>query len=75
MTTARVIRPDPPVRPDGLCVCGKPRHPERSAKYAGGLAEADAFCRTECARDYHGCSLPFVRGPGTRAKALEEEAA
>lgn len=51
-------RDDPPVRPDGKCaVCPKPRHPERSSRYARGHAEADSFCSSECCRKWHGCEL------------------
>jgi hypothetical protein len=53
------LLPDPPVREDGRCiVCPKARHPERSRKYAGGTAETDPFCSTQCARAYYGTSLP-----------------
>ncbi len=54
---------DPPIPPDGSCaICAKPRNTERSAKYAKGCAEIDAFCSTQCARYYHGTSL-VVRTP------------
>jgi hypothetical protein len=50
---------DPSVRKDGLCaVCGKPRNPERSKKYAYGQALADPFCSNACCRKHHG--LPAV---------------
>lgn len=44
---------DPPVRADGRClVCLGPRNPERSARYARGIADLDPFCSSGCARDY-----------------------
>ncbi len=50
---------EPPVREDGRCVvCLKPRRPERSAKYAQGCAALDAFCSTECAREFHHNPIP-----------------
>lgn len=50
---------EPPVRSDGRCaVCAKKRNPERSARYAPGCAEIDAFCSSDCARKWHGNPLP-----------------
>jgi len=50
---------DPPIPADGSCfVCGKPRRPERSRRYAGMLAEMDSFCSSTCSRAYHGNPLP-----------------
>jgi hypothetical protein len=52
-----VKRSDPPVRKDGRCrVCLGARRPERARKYRA-LAELDSFCSTECARQWHGCTL------------------
>lgn len=49
------MRPDSPIPPDGSCaVCGQPRQPERSRKYAGAEAELDPFCSNMCARVYYG---------------------
>jgi hypothetical protein len=48
------ILADPPLRVDGKCVeCRKPRHPERSQKYAKAAAQADVFCSTACCRAWH----------------------
>jgi hypothetical protein len=58
------VRPivDPPVRPDDRCVvCGRPRIPERSRRYAGYEADRDAFCSSRCARAYFGCELAPTR--------------
>lgn len=56
---ASAIFGDPAVRADGLCVvCDKPRHPERSAKYAKGIAELDPFCSNVCARDWYANPIP-----------------
>lgn len=64
-TGTELLEPDPPVRTDGLCiVCLKPRHPERSKKYGGDVAELDPFRKTECARSYFGCPLPPVEHGG-----------
>ena len=50
--------PDPPCPKGGRCVvCGKPRKPQRSRKYAGGRAESDPFCSTVCCREWHGTQL------------------
>lgn len=60
---------DPPVSMNGSCaVCGKQRHPERSATYAQGCAEIDAFCSVTCARVFHGTSLPKPARAGAPEK-------
>lgn len=65
---------DPPVREDGLClVCLGARHPERSARYAKGIAELDAFCSSTCSRAWHGTSLPASTEYG-RPRRLNEAA-
>ena len=49
-----MVRADPKVRRDKMCVvCKKPRRPERSERYAGLEAARDAFCSVECARVFH----------------------
>jgi len=63
-------RPDPPVPADGSCAqCGGPRHPERSRRYGGPLAELDPFCKTECAREWHGTPRSPAPRHGARVGA------
>lgn len=59
MIDASIFANDPPVRPDGCCaVCGEPRKPERSRRYAGVTAELDPFCSNSCARAWHANPIP-----------------
>jgi hypothetical protein len=59
VTALSLTRPDPPVPADGSCyVCGKPRHPERSKRYAPGIAALDPFCSNMCCRAYHMNPVP-----------------
>lgn len=45
---------DPPVAADGRCLtCRRPRHPERSRKYAREIAERDPWCGRTCAEAWH----------------------
>ena len=56
---AVALKPDPPVRKDGLCAqCKGPRNPERSRLYGKHHAEFDPFCSNLCARAFHGNPLP-----------------
>jgi hypothetical protein len=65
---AELTKDEPAVPADGSCaVCGKPRKPERSRKYAHGCAEIDPFCSVECARKFHGTSLPIIPHQGLKA--------
>jgi len=67
-----IFRGDPAVRDDGLCVvCLKPRHPERSRRYAGDIATFDSFCSSTCAREWHGNPVPVHANFG-RPRRLEE---
>jgi len=69
---AAVFHGDPPVREDGRCLtCLGPRHPERSQRYAPGIAQRDPWCSSPCARAWHGCALPA----GTGNEPMTEEAA
>lgn len=48
-----VVKPDPRVRRDGLCVvCRQPRSPAQG-RYAGVTAALDPFCSTACCKHYH----------------------
>lgn len=67
------MRPDPPIRKDGLCVvCWKPRKPERSAKYGQGEADLDPFCSSPCCRVWHGTTLPESNLTRAQRKIAEE---
>jgi hypothetical protein len=58
---ARPVVEEPAVRADGLCAlesCGKPRNPERSARYAREFGERDPFCSMECCRRFYGLKVP-----------------
>lgn len=52
------LKPDPPVREDGLCArpgCTKRRKPPATTRYATLQDfETDPFCSTKCCREYHG---------------------
>ena len=63
MIDPAIFAGDPPIPADGSCfVCGKPRRPERSRRYAGMLAEMDSFCSMPCARVYFKNPLPSMTG-------------
>jgi hypothetical protein len=54
-------KPDPPVRRNGGCVtCGGPRL-KGKGRYHQAEAALDAFCSTECARAWHGATLPPLK--------------
>lgn len=68
------MKSDPPVRKDGRCWdCQEPRRPERSRKYGKAAAELDPFCSVECARRYHGTSLPENMASGRPAQFPKED--
>jgi DNA-binding CsgD family transcriptional regulator len=73
MRFAQLTAHDPPIPADGSCaICGRPRRPEQSAKYAKGCAEIDAFCSSTCARKFHGTYVPPPENRG-RFKAAPPE--
>lgn len=54
MIDVAIFEGDPPVREDGRCLtCLGPRRPERSQRYAPGIAQFDPWCSNECARAWH----------------------
>ncbi len=66
------MKADPKVRKDGKCaVCKQPRRPERSRKYAPGIADADPFCDVKCARLFHG--QPDLAEQGREARKNQRQ--
>lgn len=59
MIDPAIFAGDPRVRDDVLCfICLKPRQPERSKRYAKGIAELDTFCSNICARKWYENPVP-----------------
>ena len=72
MIDPAIFAGDPPVREDGRCLsCLGPRRPERSQRYAPGIAQLDPWCSAPCARKWHGNELPN----GQNRERMTEEAA
>ena len=72
MIDPAIFAGDPPVRADGRCLtCLGPRRPERSQRYAPGIAQLDPWCSATCSRKWHGNELPN----GQNRERMTEEAA
>lgn len=64
------LRPDPPVRDDGLCAydgCEKMRVVPKQTYATREEHEADPFCSTVCCRHYHGVEMG-AEAPGELRK-------
>jgi hypothetical protein len=58
------LKPDPPVREDGLCACGcgrKRKLTKQARRYAGQQLDMDPFASADCCRRYHGVAFKTVR--------------
>gem|GEM_PF-5725693 len=66
----RIVEEPKPVS-DRCVVCNKKKHPERSAKYAPGVAARDPYCSRDCLRVALGLPLP-PGGKSGQAKRYED---